>query len=84
MDKTYSLKQIEAELSADDSAAVLEHERRLAQMRAACKQYGLEPSVLWLSDTGRFTMAQIVAAYLAGNKAQAKALQAEWEAWTRE
>lgn len=79
MKKTYSLEELETELGS--SAAVLEYERLHAKMLADCRAYGLTPHPLWLSDTGRFTLAAIVAATLSGDTEGVRDLQRQWEAW---
>ncbi len=79
MKKTYSLAELENEL--DRSAAVLEYERQYAKMLTSCHAYGLTPHPLWLSDTGRFTLAAIVAATLSGDTEGMRNLQRQWEAW---
>ncbi len=84
MKKTYTLDEIEAELGEGDlgtSRGVLEQERRYAKMLADCDRLGLTPHPLWLSDTGRFTMAAIVAAALSGDREKVLELQRQWEAW---
>lgn len=83
MAKTYTAADIEAELGAGLTGDVLEHERQLEKMRTNCQMYGLKPHVLWLSDTGKVTMAQIVAASLSGDVQTARRLKEEWEAWVQ-
>lgn len=79
MKKTYTLEELESELGSSES--VLEHERRYAKMLQTCETFGLTPHPLWLSDTGRFTLAAIVAANISGDRSRARELQAQWEAW---
>lgn len=79
MKKTYTLEEIETELGKGEE--VLEHERQYAKMLADCDTFGLTPHPLWLSDTGRFTMAAIVAATLSGDRERVRELQSQWEAW---
>lgn len=79
MKKTYTLEEIETELGKGEE--VLEQERLYAKMLADCDAFGLTPHPLWLSDTGRFTMAAIVAATLSGDTERVRELQSQWEAW---
>ncbi len=80
MKKIYTLEEIETELQGE-SRGVLEQEDQYAKMLSSCRTYGLTPHPLWLSDTGRFTMAAIVAATISGDSAKVRELQQQWEAW---
>lgn len=79
MKKTYTLDELETELGSSES--VLEQERLHAKMLTDCDTFGLTPHPLWLSDTGRFTMAAIVAATISGDREQVRELQRQWETW---
>lgn len=84
MEKTYSSDEIDRELSTPETPADVLREMELCRVQAACREYGLSFSPLWLTDTGRITLAQIVAAKLSGRQGDAALHEQIWKRWVRE
>jgi len=84
MEKTYSNEEIDLELSSPKTPDDVAREMELCRVRQACKDYGLTFTPLWLTDSGRITMAQIIAAKISGFHEDAALKVRVWESWVRE
>lgn len=84
MEKTYSSDEITLELASPDTPRDVRQAMEECRVRAACRDYGLTFTPLWLTETGRITLAQIVAAKLSGRSQDAALRVQIWERWVLE
>jgi hypothetical protein len=78
MPESFSTEQIEHELALSETPAEVLREFELGRVRSACLEYNIRFSKFWLSPAGRIGLAQVIAARLGQQHAEAKRLEAEW------